>query len=241
MLSIFHTNDFHNALTPQKAARLRTLKSERPNSLLLDAGDAIWAGNIYVRPFGEPVLRFMSEAGYDAMAVGNREFHFSRSGFRKKIAWARFPVLCANVRARKPGAPLPVTPWVEKTVAGVRVAIFGLTIPMITERSLSARVSSYVFDDPIEVAAKLAPELRDGHDVVIALTHIGLRQDRRLAAEVAGIDVIVGGHTHARLETPEMVGSTAIVQAGCRARHVGRVEILTDGNEVKVSAGIMEL
>ncbi len=58
------------------ADTLRTLK-DRYNALLLDAGDACWAGNVYYRPGGEPVFDLMNGAGYDAMTVGNREFHFT--------------------------------------------------------------------------------------------------------------------------------------------------------------------
>ena len=70
-LTVFHTGDFHNSLDTTKADRLKALKEQTPNSLLLDAGDAIWAGNIYVRPGGEPALRLMSDAGYDAVVAGN--------------------------------------------------------------------------------------------------------------------------------------------------------------------------
>ncbi|MDO8587837.1 MAG: metallophosphatase [Armatimonadota bacterium] len=240
-MTIFHTNDFHNAFDERKAARLKSLKDQTPDSLLLDAGDAIWAGNVYVRPGGEPALRLMSRAGYDAMAMGNREFHFMQSGLRRKIGWAEFPVLCANIRPARPRARIPVTPFITKELGGLRIAVLGLTVPMITERMLSRKVSAFVFDDPIAVAAKLVPELRPTHDLVIALTHIGLKEDRRLSVEVPGIDLIIGGHTHALLDSPEMVGGTAIVQAGSWGRHVGRLQIEPDGNEVRISGSIMQL
>jgi 2',3'-cyclic-nucleotide 2'-phosphodiesterase (5'-nucleotidase family) len=223
-LTIFHTNDFHNKLTPEKSAHLRQIKSSTPNSLLLDCGDAIWAGNIYFRPDGEPVLKLMNDAGYDAMTMGNREFHFLATGLRKKIGWADFPVLSANIRPTN-GADMPVRSDITVERGGVKVVIFGLTVPMITERMLVRRMSSYVFDDPIETASRIVPELRRRADVLIALTHIGLKSDRELADSVEGIDLIVGGHTHAVIEEPECVGNTAIVQAGWFAHYVGKVEL----------------
>lgn len=236
-ITIFHTNDFHNRLTSEQATRLRDIKASTPNSLLLDCGDAIWAGNIYFRPNGEPILKLMNDAGYDAMALGNREFHFLATGLRKKLGWAKFPVLSANIRPTN-HADLPVKSDVIFDVGGTRVAVFGLTVPMITERMLSRKVSSYVFDDPIETAAALVPKLRDHADLLIALTHIGLKKDKELASTVPGIDLIVGGHTHAVLESPEWVDKTAIVQAGWFAHYVGKVEI--DAPE-KISAELMKL
>lgn len=223
-VTIFHTNDFHNRLTPAQALRLRELKDSVPGSLLLDCGDAIWAGNVFFRPDGEPVLKLMNDAGYDAMTMGNREFHFLAGGLRKKIGWADFPVLSANIRPTN-DADLPVQSDISFIRDGMRIVVFGLTVPMITERMLSRKVSNYVFYDPIETAARLVPGLLERADVLIALTHIGLGKDRELARSVPGIDLIVSGHTHAVLEIPERVGGTAIVQAGWFARYVGKVEV----------------
>jgi len=227
-VSIYHTNDFHNKLTRVKAQGIRELKASTPNSLLLDAGDAIWAGNVYFRPGGEPVLKLMNEAGYDAMALGNREFHFLAAGLRRKIGWAEFPVLSANIRPRG-AADLPLRSDITFERGGITVTVFGLTVPMITGRMLSSKVSSYVFDDPIETAARLVPSLRERADVLIALTHIGLSTDRELASGVPGIDLIVGGHTHCALDKPEMVGGTAIVRAGWFGHHIGRVQFEVGG------------
>lgn len=227
-VTIFHTNDLHNKLTAGQAGWLRGLKESVPESILLDCGDAIWAGNVFVRLGGEPVLRLMNEAGYDAMCMGNREFHFLETGLRHKIGWADFPVLSANIRPTN-HSDLPVKSSITLLRNGLRVAIFGLTVPMITERMLSRKVSAYVFDDPIETAAKVVPELRKNADLVIALTHIGLNNDRKLASDVPGIDLIIGGHTHALLDHPETVGNTSIVQAGWFGHYVGKVEIDAGG------------
>ena len=86
MYTILHTNDFHNHLLPQQAERLRELRAGLgDNGLLLDAGDAISSGNVTYKPGGEPILDVMSDAGYDAMTIGNREFHFSQAGFCAKV------------------------------------------------------------------------------------------------------------------------------------------------------------
>lgn len=210
--------------------------------LLLDAGDAISSGNVTYKPGGEPILDTMSDAGYDAMTVGNREFHFTQAGFCAKVSRAKFPVLCANLRAKDPGVTLPVVPYVEKVLAGsFRVAIFGLTVPMITERMLVRKVSSYVFDDPIRVARELAPRLKPACDLLVCLSHIGLAKDRDLAASDLGIHLIIGGHTHATLPEGERVDDCMIVQAGWWGRLLGKVSVeMTDAGP-RMEAGIESL
>src|SRR5437016_6383316 len=107
---LLHTNDFHNHLVPLQAARLLALRRELgEGGLLLDAGDAVSAGNVTYHAAGEPILGVMSDCGYDAMTVGNREFHFTAVGFRAKVSNARFPVLCANVRRSRTSGPADET------------------------------------------------------------------------------------------------------------------------------------
>ena len=231
-IHILHTNDFHNALSDAGAERLREAIAGLGGAphLLLDAGDAIRSGNVGVNPFGEPILDRMSELGYHAMTMGNREFHFLAGALETKINRARFPVLSANVRARQK-APLPVRPSCDFDVGGVRVTVLGVTVPMITERMKVAAVSAFVFDDPVTTAAGRVPELRPGCDLLVALTHIGLREDQRLAQTVPGIDLIVGGHSHVNLPTPERIGDAHIVQAGWHARHYGHVTVTLEDDQ----------
>ncbi|HXG24253.1 MAG TPA: metallophosphatase [Chthonomonadales bacterium] len=242
-ITILHTNDFHNRLTPLQAARLAKLRKALGSSgLLLDAGDAISAGNLTYKPAGEPILERMSEAGYDAMTLGNREFHLTEAGFCAKVRCARFPVLCANVRARDEKIALPVQPTLFRSLAGdIRVGIFGLTVPMITERMLVRKISAYVFDDPLRKAAELVPAHRAQCDLLICLSHIGLGKDRELAAAVPGIDLIIGGHTHAVLENGEWVKETLIVQAGYNGHFLGTVTVEMTQGDRRFEAKIVSL
>lgn len=242
-LVILHTNDLHNRLIrrPERAQRLRELiTAERQREeavLLIDAGDAVGAGNLTFNPGGEPILDLMSDLGYHAMTVGNREFHLTEVGFVTTLNRARFPVLCANVRARG-DAQLPVKPYIMRDTNIGRVGIFGLTVPMITERMLSQHVSAYVFEDPVRRGCEVAEMLRSQVDLLIALTHIGLTQDVRLAQECNRIDLIVGGHSHSILTQPLWSGRTPIVQAGHHAHYLGRV-VVTRGDTWQVSGELI--
>ena len=231
MFTLLHTNDLHNHLHVAQAGLLRRARAAiHDTGLLLDAGDAVASGNITFHHDGEAILDTMSDIGYDAMTVGNREFHFLRRGFDCKLRRARFPVLCANVRSRSGLAPPTHAVLVrDLTTANetLRVAIVGLTVPMITAQMMVRYASAYVFDDPIQTAVKLVPKLRSDlqPDIIIALTHIGIKQDRELAERVPDIDLIIGGHSHDALQHGERVGETFIVQTGSHAHYIGSVNI----------------
>jgi len=240
-LSIVHSNDLHGRIEAHLVQFLRQLRADLPQpSLLLDAGDAVTSGNVTFRVGGEEAHDHMVAAGYDAAAIGNREFHFSEAGFRAKLRRASFPFLCANLRPTQPGRRLPVTPSMVLERGNLRIGIVGLTVPMITERMLVRRVSAYVFDDPLVTARQVVPELRPACDLLIALTHIGLQRDRELAEALPEIDLIVGGHTHALLPEGQRVGSTLIVQAGAHGRTIGVVDVDVSSGRLSLEARVVQ-
>ena len=246
-LHVLHTNDFHNTLTESQARAIGRAKAELESVLLLDAGDAVKAGNLGVTLGGERILTWMSDAGYDAMTMGNRESHVADSLLRQKIGEARFPVLCANLRWREDrGETLPTVPHVIRTLPnGVRVGVFGLTVPMVTDRMATRHASAFLWNNPLTVAKQQIAVLRPQVDVLIALTHIGLREDERLAQACPELDLIVGGHTHAILAEPGVINGVPIVQAGGGRRrdtYLGRVSLDWDGLGQKPRvAGRLEL
>ena len=226
-ITLLHTNDFHNHLSARQAEFIRQAKAAQENVLLLDSGDAVSAGNVGVRPGGEPILTLMSETGYDAMTLGNREFHVADTLLRLKIGKAAFPILCANIRWREDqGETLPVVPSLVKTLPnGLRVGVFGLTVPMVTPRMTARLVSAFVFDDPVIVARHQIEALLPQVDALVALTHIGLREDERLAAACPELDLVIGGHSHNKLSEPKVVGGVPIVQAGWFGHFLGETEL----------------
>lgn len=242
-LIILHTNDLHGKLSDRTADVIAREKSSAAQCLLLDAGDAISSGNIYYRPRGEPILARMSDLGYDAMTMGNREFHFLASGLRSKVKLARFPVLSANLHSKSEDAGSSVVSSTSLGLSGLRVAVLGLTAPMIRVGTLASKVSPFWFEDPTETAARIVPDLRSQADLLIALTHIGLWADVELAGAVPGIDLIVGGHTHVVLPEPRIVGNTTIVQAGCWGQRLGKVEIslpVGKGSPLRISCALVK-
>lgn len=104
---------------------------------------------------------------------------------------------------------------------GMKVGVFGVMVPIVTKKMATAPASQYLWENPITIAQHLAEELRTQVDLVIALTHIGVSRDRELAESGAPINIILGGHSHTILETPERVGSTWIAQGGSHGRFFG--------------------
>ncbi len=213
-----HTNDFHGRLTPELADAIRARK-EALGALYVDCGDCIKTGNLGIPLRREEAWENLARAGCDVGTIGNRETHILTKVFEAKIEGHQHPLLVANLRAKHGPPPLPSTLVVEHT--GIQIGFFGMMVPMVTERMKTQAASAFLWDSPIETARQIVPELRKTCDLVVALTHIGHRQDRLLAETVAGIDIIFGAHSHTVLESPERVGNTWIAQGGSHGRFYG--------------------
>ena len=219
---ILHTADLHNRLSPAAARQLKSLK-EGEEGLLLDAGDAVAAGNLGFRLWGEPILRRMAEIGYDGMAMGNRESHPMRRVLERKLQDASFPVLAANLVGKRQRAPEGVRRHMVFERGGARVAVIGFAPQMTQPGSVWARVTDYVFEEPVGVARRLARELKESADLVVCLSHCGEEIDRQLAA-VEEVDLVLGGHSHRDLVWREP-GSALVVHPGWHGSHVACTEI----------------
>jgi 2',3'-cyclic-nucleotide 2'-phosphodiesterase (5'-nucleotidase family) len=160
-----------------------------------------------------PMMAVMNALGYDAMTLGNHEFNFGGDVFKGVLGQADFPILGANVSddgsyglAAADGGQ-GVQPYIEVTLDGVKVAILGITNHRVPNYELPSNIEGLTFSDPIAAGDRYAPDLKATDDVVIALTHIGFTEDPKsvevdknvdtnFAAEVPGVDAIIGGHSH---------------------------------------------
>lgn len=221
MFRVLHTNDLHGQLREEHVGKLLDLRT--PECLFLDSGDAIKAGNLAIPLRPEVAWDRLAAAHCDLGTLGNRETHVQAAPFRAKLAGAKHPLLVANLRMKDPSEALdlPIESHRILEVGGIRIGVFGVMVPMVTERMTTAALSRYLWDDPIKSAHHMVDTLHHMVDLVIAITHIGLKRDLELAKCCPGIPLIFGGHSHSILSQPEQVGATLIFQGGSHARYVG--------------------
>lgn len=220
-LHIFHTSDFHGKLNLAKARFLAELRRAHSPNLYFDTGDLVRSGNLGFSATADPGWALLHQADCDASVPGNRESHPIPTAFQSKLRGAKHPVLCANVRYKDGHPFLPASTAFE--VGGLRVAVLGVMVPMVTRSMASSVASGLLWDAPLPAAQAQVEILRGESDLLIALTHIGLAADRELAAAEPRIDLILGGHTHALLETPERIGQVPISHVGSHGRFVRRL------------------
>jgi len=260
-LIVAHTNDVHAHLDPYRAgwidgkpdiggfgalaaelARIRQAHGE-DNVLYLDAGDQLTGTGLMEFVVdgarGGVMHQLFGAAGLDAWVLGNHEFDLGWANVSAYVASSPMPALSANLRAKEDPASQGI-PGTEAHVilerGGQLIGLFGLTTPSL-DHLVPADVMARIAILDVEAAAKeQVAMLADQTDMIIAITHMGIELDRELAANVEGIDLIVGGHSHTSME-PERVGDTWIVQAGSYGRQLGVVEVDLTGPDLRIVGG----
>ena len=234
MIRLYHTSDIHDR--HGFAPRLRELRARAPG-LLFDSGDSL-RGSQTVYHRHEPVIAQIDEAGYDAQAIGNREYHYLYRLLRSRAVKMRHPLVCTNLTDTK-GRELPFVRSLildRETDGGrpVRVHILGLLIMQYPVGSAWERIFGWRFAMPWDAVAPYAQCVPDG-EMLVVLSHVGLPLDRKLAQRIPRIDLILGGHTHDTLYEPAMENGVPIVHAGPYARYVSRTEMTFDANRNRFS------
>ncbi|THF83895.1 bifunctional metallophosphatase/5'-nucleotidase [Cohnella fermenti] len=223
-----HTNDIHSHF--EEACRVtgfvKRMREKVPadSLLLLDCGDFLDRARMETEGTeGAANRALLDYMGYDAAAMGNNEgLSYTKEQLAGLFADAPCPVLCANLVDADTGAPPEwMKPYTIVDRAGIRIALLGLTAPYESFYELLGWKTA----DPLETARRYVPELKRQADLVVILSHLGIRQDELMATSIEGIGLILGAHTHHLLEAPLRFGETVVCAAGKFARHVGVVTI----------------
>jgi 2',3'-cyclic-nucleotide 2'-phosphodiesterase (5'-nucleotidase family) len=253
-LNILHTNDLHGRANPFKTtcvdnrihdemfrnpgeevgglARIAEIvhqeREKNPDAtLLLDAGDISTGTPVSDFYHAEPMIHAMNQMGYDAMTIGNHEFDKGKASLKSLVDKSNFPILAANlVDLEDDKNKVAHKPYVIKEVAGVKVGILGLTTPDALGQMNPMDREKIEILTASDTAKRMIPRMReDGAEFIVALTHLGLREDKKLAEEIEGIDVIVGGHSHSKTDEIAKVNDTLIVQSGAYGKNLGSLEL----------------
>lgn len=204
-------------------------------TLLLSAGDFLGEAPFgWLAPDGHGAeLRLLRRMGYDAATVGNHEYDYGLdvlSGYLSAAGYpdahADLPLLTANTT---PPDEHPLADHYQHETAtfdvgGATVGVFGFIGE--TAASVVSDAGDTEFADPVETASSTVEKLvAAGADIVVTLSHSGIEEDRKLAQDVDGIDVIVASHCHTALHEPVYENGTPIVQASAYGEYLGVLEL----------------
>ncbi len=247
-----HTNDHHFDINLQDEleAKITEIRNSYPDVFLFDAGDILvrhphrWIVNDTLEKdiewYGQrsmEMVESMNALGYQAMTLGNHELDYKEPFTGQALMAADFPLLSANMEITTDALPSPQSHLHFSTHTGRNISVLGLSVasgnkPGILQKDIFETAAQYMY-------------LREESDVFVALTHIGLQNDARLAEEFPLLDIIIGGHSHHLIEEAVLVNDVLLAQAGGNRHEVsdqhpvylGKITVRLENGQVAQKEG----
>ncbi|MCZ7656576.1 MAG: thiosulfohydrolase SoxB [Xanthobacteraceae bacterium] len=216
------------------ATVVKAVRAERgaDKVLLLDGGDT-WQGSLGAnRTKGQDMADCFKLLKPDAM-TGHWEFTYGEARVKELAEAQDFPFLALNIRDTEWEEPVfPAYKMFE--TGGVKVAVLGQAFPYTPVANPRWMIPKWTFGIREEdVRSNVQKARREGAALVVLLSHNGFDVDRKLARRVAGIDVILTGHTHDALPEAVRVGGTLLIASGSAGKFLSRLDLDVRGGEVK--------
>jgi 2',3'-cyclic-nucleotide 2'-phosphodiesterase (5'-nucleotidase family) len=230
---ILHTNDVHARMMhngkrgemgyAKMAEIVKNVRRTNEQTLLVDMGDVFHGTNLAILNKGKAVADVMNEMSYDAMVPGNHDFNYGQIHLETLKSNLRFPMISANIT--REGKPV-FLPYMLKEVQGKTLAFIGITAADTAVKTNPEGIEGLEFSDEMQTVRETVKTLKGKADSIILLSHSGSAIDERIANEIEGIDLILGGHSHQLLETPRKLKYAYVTQAFEYGKAVGRAQLL---------------
>ncbi len=223
------------------ATLVNAIRAERgeDNVLMLDGGDT-WQGSYTsLKTQAQDMIECMGLLKPDAM-VGHWEFTLGADRVMELVESLDYPFLASNIVD---------TDWEEPVfestamyeVGGSSVAVIGQAMPYTPIANPRWMFPEWSFGLRLEALQANVDKARaSGAEVVVLLSHNGFDVDRKLAADLSGIDVILTGHTHDAIPQAIKVDNTLILASGSHGKYLGRIDLeVKNGKVVDYSSNLI--
>lgn len=207
------------------ATLIKAIRAARPDkTLLIDVGDT-WQGSYgSLATKGDDMVTAMNALGVDLMTA-HWEFTYGTERVKELIGKLNFPFLAGNVKEAA------FQDYIFKAIAyfergGVKIAVIGQAFPYTPIANPGYLIPDWSFGiDEERLRHNIAEAKKNGADLIVLASHNGFDVDRKLASRVAGIDVILTGHTHDAIPGVIKVNDTLLVASGSHGKFLARLDL----------------
>ena len=219
-LKIIHFNDCYNI--SEKGADncggiprfVSLLKSFPQPKVTLFSGD-LWSPSLHTSIFqGEQLVNPINACEIDCACLGNHDFDLGLERLQYLNSKTNFPWLLTNLTNLNGTRFVSSLAYhiVEKD--GYKLGLIGLIEYDWITTLTCLDVEDITYEDFVSAGERLATQLKEDYscDLIVALTHMRLPNDRRLAKLCQEIDLVLGGHDH--LFGIEKHGECLVVKSG---------------------------
>jgi 5'-nucleotidase / UDP-sugar diphosphatase len=260
-ISILHTTDLHGHILPtfdyngnpdlgglaRCVTQIQCWQRQNPNSILIDVGDVYQGTDVGLRSRGELMIDLFNYLKYDAWIIGNHEFDWGIEVFQNALARSAMPVLAANslLEGKAAGEFLDtqnpfakVQPFILKEIAGIKIAIVGVTTPGMPFWFRPEFTRGLDFPNPVEPVRRAITRAKgEGANTIVLAGHMGLKSRgggddfannvMSLTAEFPEAAAFIAGHTHQPIPS-RLTNGVLLTQADHFGIYAGRIDLFFD-------------
>jgi len=232
-VTFYHTSDIHEHSAPiaRIAKFVEDQRKKRSNVVFLDTGDWCDLGDLTgLNTRGEAIVAMMSPCNYDAVIPGNKDYSHGADRLAELVDKYSMPMVLANCEWPEDIKPKNVMPYRIFRFDSVKVAVIGTATPNM-RHAKEPLLKVYPIGESVK---KLVADLEGKADIIVLMTHLGPKEDLKLARAIPHVDIIFGGHYHrkfAKLNFDKQ-SQTVIQHSGCFGEFIGEVVIEWNGEEI---------
>ncbi len=232
-LSIIHFNDLYE-LDGEPSADQFVLAvnkiREQEDSLVFFSGDLWSPSKLCLIKKGQHMVYVINKLGVTASCIGNHDLDLGEEQAIVLNKQCKFPWLLSNLHFNNGSAIGASKDFHIIEHQGFKIGIIGLAESEWIDTLSNYDTNDLDFDDPSAVGDELAAKLKkeDGCEIVIALTHLTLPNDKLLAKETKNIDLFLGGHDH--FYHVEQIGQNLLIKSGYDFKMFNELKLFDNGS-----------
>ena len=243
-LTIFFVNDQHGQLDNFSKIKYIIDKEKQETNVIVACSGDMFSGNPVVDNYpekGYPMIDVMNKVGFDISVFGNHEFDYGEANLKNRVEQADFDWVCANIDMGSTGIPEP-SEYKTLDIDNLKVTFLGLvetggkanaTIPS----THPLKVQNFIFERPENIVSQYSDiKKKENSDLYIVLSHLGHNGysgalgDFQLASQFPCFDLIIGGHSHHKIDT--IINNIPVFQAGAYLNYLGKIELLVKDKKI---------
>ncbi|MCC5921931.1 MAG: bifunctional metallophosphatase/5'-nucleotidase [Cyclobacteriaceae bacterium] len=235
---ILHTNDEHAKIEPfsKLAKAVEKERAENDHVILVSAGD-MFSGNPFVdyhqRP-GSPIVELMNDVGYELQVLGNHDFDYGQETLKERMQEANFSIILANF-TNEIGILDSIPPYHVHEFPEIGISLAFVGIVQTGRNGIPAthpdNIEGLTFTSGFDVMGEYL-YLKEEHSALVALSHMGFGSDLRLAEMYPQIDVILGGHSHTRVEDGQIENGVLVTQTQANVQYLGKTTLIFEDGKL---------
>lgn len=240
-LHIIHTNDLHSNFSNMKKLstyinKIREVASDKQELVIVtDIGDHMDRMHIETEGTNGAInVEILNHLGTDIITIGNNEgLTFTKGVLEEIYSKKDFEIVVCNLKDIETNkTPSWIKEYWIQEIKNIKIGWIGATAQYETFYKLQG----WIVEEPFQKIEHIVSEIKDKVDIIILLSHLGIKADEKIARTMPEIDVILGSHTHRFFEKGiKNDNQPLICQVGIFGDYVGHLIIDYNITEKKVS------